>query len=156
MLSGYRPAWLLLFGYILSRCIISSHLYYPCRLFTMSATVSISIWLDMEPFKLYVKLNDRMDNRDFHERFLHPLKVLGFRFDASRVAHGLDLTAPQECGLLLRQLDANFRVSPLEKTEILYWLGLDRPQQKPKGSGYNASGPTNHADTLEKTAHGYF
>ena len=98
----------------------------------MSGTVSISIWLDSDTFKLYVKLNDRMDNRDFHEKFLTPLKVLGFRFDASKVAHALELSAPQECGLALRQLESSFRVSDLEKSEILYWLGLEKVPQKRK------------------------
>jgi len=101
----------------------------------MSATASISIWLDMEGFRLYVKLNDRMDNRGFHEKFLAPLKVLGFRFDASKVAHCLELGEPGECGLLLRQLELNFRVSPLEKEEIMYWLGLQENKKKaPSGS----------------------
>ncbi len=96
----------------------------------MSATASISIWLDTEGFRLYVKLNDRMDNRGFHENFLAPLKVLGFRFDASKVAHCLEMDGPGECGLLLRQLELNFRVSPLEKEEIMYWLGLrERPKK---------------------------
>lgn len=96
----------------------------------MSGTVSISIWLDSDRFKLYVKLNDRMDNRDFHEKFLGPLKVLGFRFDASKVAHGIELSEPQECGLIMRQLESNFRVSPLERDEILYWLGMG--ERRPK------------------------
>ncbi len=97
----------------------------------MSGPVSISIWLDTDSFKLYVKLNDRMDNRSFHEHFLAPLKVLGFRFDASKVAHGLELYEPGECGLLMRQLESSFRVSPLEKSEIMYWLGLgERPQNQ--------------------------
>jgi len=95
----------------------------------MSPTASISIWLDSD--RLYVKLNGRMDNRDFHERFLAPLKVLGFRFDASKVAHGIEIRAPGECGLLMRQLEANFRLSPLEKEEIMYWLGLN---EQPKRS----------------------
>ncbi len=96
----------------------------------MSATASISIWLDTDRFRLYVKLNDRMDNRDFHEKFLAPIKVLGFRFDASKVAHCLEIGEPEECGLLLRQLELNFRVSPLEKEEIMYWLGLhERPRK---------------------------
>ncbi|HTY91103.1 MAG TPA: hypothetical protein VMC84_08005 [Methanocella sp.] len=96
----------------------------------MSATASISIWLDSDGFKLYVKLNDRMDNRDFHEKFLAPLKVLGFRFDASKVAHGIEIGEPEELGLLIRQLELNFRVGPLEKEEIMYWLGLhERPKK---------------------------
>lgn len=94
----------------------------------MSATASISIWLDGD--RLFVKLNGRMDNRDFHEKFLAPLKVLGFRFDASKVAHGIEVRKPGECGLLMRQLELNFRVSPLEKEEIMYWLGLhERPKK---------------------------
>jgi len=97
----------------------------------MSGAASISIWLDTDLFKLYVKLNDRMDNKSFHERFLAPLKVLGFRFDASRVAHCIELE-PRECGLLMRQLESNFSVSPLEKNEILYWLGLEAVPQKRK------------------------
>jgi hypothetical protein len=100
----------------------------------MSATASISIWLDTDRFRLYVKLNDRMDNRGFHEKFLAPLKVLGFRFDAAKVAHCLDLFEPAECGLLLRQLELNFRVSPLEKEEIMYWLGLHERPKKPNAS----------------------
>ncbi len=94
----------------------------------MSPPASIAIW--MEDDRLFVKLNERMENRDFHEKFLAPLKVLGFRFDASRVAHALELFAPQECGLVLRQLDANFRLSPLEKEEIMYWLGLHEQPKK--------------------------
>ncbi len=97
----------------------------------MNGSVSISIWLDPDSLKLYVKLNDRMDNRDFHEKFLRPLKVLGFRFDASRVAHGLELCEPGECGLLIRQLESSFSVSPLEKGEIMYWLGL---REAPQGA----------------------
>ncbi len=90
----------------------------------MNGSISISIWLDTDSFKLYVKLNDRIGNQDFHEKFLRPLKVLGFRFDASRVAHCLELHEPGECGLLMRQLECSFSVSPLEKGEIMYWLGL--------------------------------
>ncbi|WP_174590853.1 hypothetical protein [Methanocella conradii] len=93
----------------------------------MSGKASITIWLDQDALKLYVKLSDRMDNREFHERFLAPLKVLGFHFDASKVAHCLELYEPHECGLLMRQLESNFRVSPLEKQEIMYWLGLGEP-----------------------------
>jgi hypothetical protein len=96
----------------------------------MSGTASISIWLDSDRFRLYVKLNDRMDNRDFHEKFLRPLKVLGFRFDASKVAHCLELHEPGECGLLMRQLEASFSMSPLEKDEIMYWLGLHESPKK--------------------------
>jgi hypothetical protein len=99
----------------------------------MSGAVSITIWLDADSFRLYVKLNDRMDNRDFHEKFLAPLKVLGFRFDTSKVAHGIELYEPGECGLLIRQLEASFRVSPLEKNEIMYWLGLGERPRKQKG-----------------------
>jgi hypothetical protein len=91
----------------------------------MSGMAGISIWLDCDAFRFYVKLNDRMDNRDFHEKFLAPLRVLGFRFDASKVAHAITLSEPRECGLLLRQLESNFTVSPLEKEEIMYWLGLN-------------------------------
>jgi hypothetical protein len=91
----------------------------------MNGMASISIWLDCDAFRLYVKLNDRMDNRDFHEKFLSPLKVLGFRFDASKVAHTIALAEPRECGLLLRQLESNFTISPMEKDEIIYWLGLN-------------------------------
>ena len=94
----------------------------------MSPTASISLWLNED--RLYVKLNGRMDNRDFHEKFLAPLKVLGFKFDASRVAHGIEVYEPEECGLLMRQLEANFRLSPLEKEEIMYWLGLQENKKK--------------------------
>jgi len=93
-------------------------------MFIMNGMASISLWLDGDAFRLYVKLNGRMDNRDFHEKFLAPLKVLGFRFDAGKVAHAIALSEPGECGLLLRQLESNFDVSPLEKEEIMYWLGL--------------------------------
>ena len=95
----------------------------------MSPAASISIWLDGD--RLYVKLNGRMDNRDFQERFLAPLKVLGFRFDASKVAHCIDVREPGEYGLLIRQLELNFRMSPLEKEEIMYWLGLQDRSKKP-------------------------
>lgn len=111
----------------------------------MNGFACISIWLDTDSFKLYVKLSDRMDNRDFHEKFLHPLKVLGFRFDAFRVAHCLELNEPGECGLLLRQLEASFRVSPLEKEEIMYWLGL---REKPRAQKVQA----HHGDTVLTTA----
>jgi hypothetical protein len=84
----------------------------------------VSIWLDLDTSRFYVKLNDRIDNKDFHEKFLQPIKALGFRFDPQKVAHSLDINAPQECGLLIRQLDANFRLSQLEKNEIMYRLGL--------------------------------
>jgi hypothetical protein len=97
----------------------------------MNGKVSISIWLDSDSFKLYVKLNDRMDSRDFHEKFLGPLKVLGFKFDASKVAHALTLSSPHECGLLMRQLEHSFTISELEKQEIMYWLGLEKPQEHP-------------------------
>lgn len=80
---------------------------------------------------LYVKLNERMDNRDFHEKFLAPLKALGFRFDASKVAHGIEVLEPEELGLLMRQLEANFRTSPLEREEIAYWLGLRARPKRP-------------------------
>ena len=99
----------------------------------MNGLASITIWLDSDAFTLYVKLNDRMENRDFHDRFLKPLKTLGFRFDPSRVAHAIALASPQECGLLLRQLDCSFSVSELQKKEILYWLGLD---DKPKSRSF--------------------
>ena len=95
----------------------------------MIGMANISIWLDCDAFKLYVKLNDRMENRDFHDRFLKPLKVLGFRFDPGQVAHAIDLDSPQECGLLLRQLGGNFSVSELQKQEIRYWLGLPEKQK---------------------------
>jgi len=98
----------------------------------MGSMASVSIWLDSDAFKLYVKLNDRMDNRDFHEKFLGPLKVLGFKFDASKVAHALTLSTPGELGLLMRQLEANFATSPLEKEEIMYWLGMEIPPQAQK------------------------
>jgi hypothetical protein len=98
----------------------------------MNGSVCISIWLDSDSFKLYVKLNDRMGNQDFHEKFLRPLKVLGFRFDASKVAHCLELHEPGECGLLMRQLEASFSMSPLEKDEIMYWLGLAEAPRKQK------------------------
>jgi len=112
----------------------------------MSGKASITIWLDQEAFRLYVKLRDRMDNREFHERFLAPLKVLGFRFDASRVAHYIGLYEPQECGLLMRQLEANFRVSPLEKQEIMYWLGLGEPV-KQNGALINSGWPGSVSST---------
>jgi hypothetical protein len=91
----------------------------------MNGLASITIWVDTDAFKLYVKLNDRMENRDFHEHFLKPLKTLGFKFDPFKVAHAIDLASPQECGLLLRQLGYSFSVSDLQKKEILYWLGLE-------------------------------
>ncbi len=84
----------------------------------------ISIWLDCEATRLYVRLIDRMENRDFHEKFLRPLRTLGFRFDPAAVAHCIAIGSPQECGLVVRQLEANFEVSRLEKKEIFYWLGL--------------------------------
>ena len=82
------------------------------------------MWLDMDSLKLYVRLTGRMDNRDFHEKFLHPLKTLGFRFDPCRVAHGIEFRCPDECGLAIRQLESNFEVSMTEKKEIMYALGL--------------------------------
>ncbi|MCD1293477.1 hypothetical protein CUJ83_00505 [Methanocella sp. CWC-04] len=85
---------------------------------------SIRIWLDIDTFKLYVKLNDRMDNRSFHEKFLQPIKALGFKFDPSHVAHMMELKSPQELNFLIRQLESNFKVSSLEKNEIMYTLGL--------------------------------
>jgi hypothetical protein len=84
----------------------------------------ISIWLDGDATRLYVRLTGRMDNRDFHEKFLRPLRTLGFRFDPAAVAHFLEIGCRQECGLVVRQLEANFEVSRLEKKEIFYWLGL--------------------------------
>jgi len=95
----------------------------------MNGLASITIWVDPDSFKLYVKLNDRMESRDFQDNFLKPLKILGFRFDPSRVAHAIDLSTPGECGLLLRQLSGCFSVGELQKTEIMYWLGLN---EKPK------------------------
>jgi hypothetical protein len=86
--------------------------------------VGISIWLEGDATRLYVRLTDRMDNRDFHEKFLRPLRTLGFRFDPASVAHFIEIGSPQECGLVVRQLEANFAVSRLEKKEIFYWLGL--------------------------------
>lgn len=85
---------------------------------------SISIWLDGDATRLYVRLTGRMDNRDFHEKFLRPLRTLGFRFDPAHVAHFIEIGSPQECRLIVRQLEANFEVSRLEKKEIFYWLGL--------------------------------
>src|SRR5271157_1595012 len=117
---------------LLSACIYSSNLYPLDILSIMGSMASVSIWLDSDAFRLYVKLNDRMENRDFHEKFLGPLKVLGFKFDASKVAHALTLSSPEELGLLMRQLDANFTTSPLEKEEILYWLGMDISPQAQK------------------------
>jgi hypothetical protein len=70
-----------------------------------------------------------MDNRDFHEKFLRPLRTLGFRFDPAAVAHFIMIGSPQECGLVIRQLEANFDVSRLEKKEIFYWLGLSNEGQ---------------------------
>jgi hypothetical protein len=84
----------------------------------------ISIWLEGDATRLYVRLTGRMDNRDFHEKFLRPLRTLGFRFDPGAVAHFIVIGSPQECGLVIRQLEANFEVSRLEKKEIFYWLGL--------------------------------
>jgi hypothetical protein len=85
----------------------------------------VKIWLDRDSSRLYVRLaSGRMENREFHERFLHPLRTLGFRFDSATVAHFIEIGEPQECRLLFRQLEANFEVSRLEKKEICYWLGL--------------------------------
>jgi hypothetical protein len=84
----------------------------------------VRIWLDGDSSRLYIRLAGRLDNREFHERFLGPLRTLGFRFDASAVAHYLEFGCPQECRLIVRQLESNFEVSRLEKKEIFYWLGL--------------------------------
>lgn len=85
----------------------------------------VKIWLDRDSSRLYVRLaSGRMENRDFHEKFLQPLRMLGFRFDPTEVAHYIEIGEPQECRLLFRQLEANFEVSRLEKKEICYWLGL--------------------------------
>jgi hypothetical protein len=84
----------------------------------------ISIWLDGDATRLYVRLTGRMDNRDFHEKFLRPLRTLGFRFEPTAVAHCIEIGSPQECALVVRQLEVNFEVSRLEKKEIFYWLGL--------------------------------
>jgi hypothetical protein len=65
----------------------------------------VHIWLDRGGSRLYVKLADRMDNRDFHDHFI-------------------ETETPQECGLIVRQLEASFEVSRLEKQEIFYWLGI--------------------------------
>jgi hypothetical protein len=86
--------------------------------------VDISIWLEGDATRLYVRLTARMDNRDFHEKFLRPLRTLGFRFDPAAVAHFIEMDSPQECSLIVRQLETNFEVSRLEKKEIFYWLGL--------------------------------
>ena len=86
--------------------------------------ISISMWMDPDSSSLYVKLNDRISNNEFREGFLEPLKVLGFKFDPSKVAHGLKLKDVKELGLLLRQLESNFTISGLEKNEILYALGM--------------------------------
>jgi hypothetical protein len=91
--------------------------------------VGISIWLDCDATRLYVRLTARMDNRDFHEKFLRPLRTLGFRFDPAAVAHFLEIDCSRECSLVVRQLEANFEVSRLEKTEIFYWLGLADDRQ---------------------------
>jgi hypothetical protein len=84
----------------------------------------VHIWLDKGGSRLYVRLADRMDNRDFHDLFLRPLRTLGFRFDPGTVAHYIETDTPQECGLVVRQLEASFEVSRLEKQEIFYWLGI--------------------------------
>ncbi len=89
----------------------------------------VHIWLDRNGSRLYVKLADRMENRDFHDRFLRPLRTLGFRFDAGAVAHFIETGTPQECGLIVRQLEASFEVSRLEKQEIFYWLGITGDRQ---------------------------
>ncbi len=91
--------------------------------------VGINIWLDGDATRLYVRLTARMDNRDFHEKFLRPLRTLGFRFDPAAVAHFIEIDCPQECSLVVRQLEANFEVSRLEKKEIFYWLGLADDRQ---------------------------
>lgn len=80
--------------------------------------------MDDDGSRLYVRLTEHMDNRCFHEQFLRPLRTLGFRFDAAAVAHCIDLEDPQECRLIVRQLEGSFEVSRLEKHEIFYWLGL--------------------------------
>ena len=85
----------------------------------------VRVWLDGSGSRLYVWLTGRMENRDFHEQFLRPLRILGFRFDPASVAHYIELGGPQDCRLLFRQLEASFEVSRLEKAEIFYWLGLD-------------------------------
>jgi hypothetical protein len=36
----------------------------------------------------------------------------------------IETDTPQECGLVVRQLEASFTVSRLEKQEIFYWLGI--------------------------------
>lgn len=84
----------------------------------------VHIWLDRGGSRLYVKLTDRIDNRDFHDLFLRPLRTLGFRFDPGAVAHYIETETSQECGLVVRQLEASFEVSRLEKQEIFYWLGI--------------------------------
>jgi hypothetical protein len=89
----------------------------------------VRIWLDDGGSRLYIKLIDRMDNREFHDGFLRPLRTLGFRFDPASVAHCIEVGTPQECGLVIRQLEASFEVSRLEKQEIFYWLGLDEGRQ---------------------------
>jgi hypothetical protein len=40
------------------------------------------------------------------------------------VAHYIETDTPQECGLVVWQLEASFEVSRLEKQEIFYWLGI--------------------------------
>ena len=87
-------------------------------------SAGVRIWLDRDSSRLYIKLAGRLENRDFHEKFLQPVRTLGFRFDAAAVAHYIEIGEPQECRLLLRQLETNFEVSRLEKKEISYWLGL--------------------------------
>ena len=89
----------------------------------------VRIWLDGDGSRLYVRLSERMDNRDFHEKFLRPLRTLGFRFDPAAVAHFIEIGCQQECRLVIRQLEVNFEVSRLEKKEIFYWLGLADDRQ---------------------------
>ena len=89
---------------------------------------SVRIWLDETSSRLYVRLAGRMENRDFHDLFLRPLRTLGFRFDGAEVAHFLEFGSPQECRLIVRQLEASFEVSRLEKAEIFRWLGLGEGQ----------------------------
>lgn len=84
----------------------------------------VHIWLDRDGSRLYIRLADRMQNRDFHDLFLRPLRTLGFQFDPAAVAHYIETATPQECSLVVRQLEASFEVSRLEKEEIFYWLGI--------------------------------
>ena len=88
-------------------------------------STGVKVWLDRDSSRLYVRLaSGRMENRDFHEKFLQPMRTLGFRFDSTAVAHYICIGEPPECRLLFRQLEANFEVSRLEKKEICYWLGI--------------------------------